>query len=247
MMEKLSYAQAEADFRKYPYFVNPSVAALSGATAEERNILMRRIAACVGDEATLRTLIGVDPEEFAKFYPDMERPELSTEDTIDSFISKFSSEAKAETPQIDQLVTAPAINYAAMMMEESDELPEDSDPTSSMLNSFLKEMPPKTVTKKKPVPEPKQQEHTASDATTVQTSPTTTDERKEETGEEPNLSEALLKVMIKNRNYSKALEIITELSLNNPKKSIYFADQMRFLQKLIKNQEKLAQNKSISN
>ena len=56
---------------------------------------------------------------------------------------------------------------------------------------------------------------------------------------ESNLSEALLKVMVKNGNYSKALEIINELSLNNPKKSIYFADQKRFLKKLMLNRERL--------
>ena len=43
--------------------------------------------------------------------------------------------------------------------------------------------------------------------------------------------------MVKNHNYQKALEIIQELSLNNPKKSIYFAYQMRFLKKLIENQK----------
>ena len=48
-----------------------------------------------------------------------------------------------------------------------------------------------------------------------------------------NLSESLARIMIKNGNYQKALEIITEISLNNPKKSIYFADQIRFLKKLI--------------
>jgi hypothetical protein len=58
-------------------------------------------------------------------------------------------------------------------------------------------------------------------------------------GYESNLSEALLKVMIKKGNYSKALEIINELSLNNPKKSIYFADQKRFLKKLMLNRERL--------
>lgn len=41
--------------------------------------------------------------------------------------------------------------------------------------------------------------------------------------------------MIKNRNYGKALEIIQAISLNNPGKSAYFADQIRFLKKLIIN------------
>ncbi len=39
--------------------------------------------------------------------------------------------------------------------------------------------------------------------------------------------------MIKNHNYTKALEIISDLSLKNPEKSVYFADQIRFLRKLI--------------
>ena len=43
---------------------------------------------------------------------------------------------------------------------------------------------------------------------------------------------------IKKRDYQTALEIIMRISLNNPEKSIYFADQIRFLKKLILNQTK---------
>jgi hypothetical protein len=68
--------------------------------------------------------------------------------------------------------------------------------------------------------------------------PVATTEAKEESNA-PSLMESLARVMIKNGNYTKALEIITELNLANPKKSIYFADQIRFLKKLIKNQQKL--------
>ncbi len=50
-----------------------------------------------------------------------------------------------------------------------------------------------------------------------------------------SLSESFARVMIKNRNYGKALEIIQAISLNNPGKSAYFADQIRFLKKLIIN------------
>ena len=38
---------------------------------------------------------------------------------------------------------------------------------------------------------------------------------------------------IKNRDYARALEIIQSESLKNPEKSIYFADQIRFLRKLL--------------
>ena len=46
-------------------------------------------------------------------------------------------------------------------------------------------------------------------------------------------TETLAHVYIKQRRYEKALEIIMTLSLKYPEKNIYFADQIRFLEKLI--------------
>jgi hypothetical protein len=48
-------------------------------------------------------------------------------------------------------------------------------------------------------------------------------------------TETLAKIYIKQQRYSKALEIIEKLSLKYPKKNAYFADQIRFLEKLIIN------------
>ena len=48
-------------------------------------------------------------------------------------------------------------------------------------------------------------------------------------------TETLAKIYIKQHRYEKALEIIKKLSLNYPKKNAYFADQIRFLEKLIIN------------
>ncbi|MCI1647697.1 MAG: tetratricopeptide repeat protein [Bacteroides sp.] len=48
-------------------------------------------------------------------------------------------------------------------------------------------------------------------------------------------TETLAKIYIKQKRYDKALEIIKKLSLNYPKKNAYFADQIRFLEKLIIN------------
>ncbi|NDW13365.1 tetratricopeptide repeat protein [Bacteroides sp. 214] len=48
-------------------------------------------------------------------------------------------------------------------------------------------------------------------------------------------TETLAKIYIKQQRYSKALEIIKKLSLKYPKKNAYFADQIRFLEKLIIN------------
>ena len=275
---------------QYPYFINPDIDALPSASAEERTRLVRRIAACVGDEATLRTLIGIDPAEFASFYPDMQSPQLSTEATIDSFINRFASEQAAEAPEIEELVVAPAVDYATMLESEADDS-EDSDftdsgsdpdsdstdSTASLIDSFLKAVPPKSpksqAKSKSPARPQAQAAPTLSSEAEGQANPDSLvsgaegsqpesvvsgaeDSQPESVvsgaeGSQPepksaapeaakpdsSLSEALFRLMVKNGNYTKALEIINELSLNNPKKSIYFAYQMRFLKKLIKNQE----------
>ena len=153
---------------------------------------------------SLRTLVGIDPEEFRDFYGEYEKPELSTEDTIDEFIGKFGGKnaPKAEIPE-EVPIEAPAVDYASQLLQ-MEEAPMPEDDTASLLDSFLK---PEQAPAPKPIENPA----------------------------EPVIGEqALVKIMVKNGNYQKALEIITELNLKNPKKSVYFADQMRFLQKLIR-------------
>jgi hypothetical protein len=47
------------------------------------------------------------------------------------------------------------------------------------------------------------------------------------------ISITLAKIYLKQRKYDRALEIIRKLSLVYPEKSIYFADQIRFLERLV--------------
>ena len=56
--------------------------------------------------------------------------------------------------------------------------------------------------------------------------------------DEGYFTETLARIYIKQGRYSKALEIIQRLSLQYPKKNAYFADQIRFLEKLIINNNK---------
>lgn len=191
------------------YNIIPVIEAFPSAKGEEKTRLARRIALAIGDPVALRKIIGTIPDEFSSFYPDMTAPELSTEQTIDTFIDNFADPAQPRPDSLEELLPpagTPVYNIAELeSLPEIDPLSssdlEAADPdagTSSMLDAFLAANPPK----------------------------------------QPRLSESLAKVMIKNGNYQKALEIISELSLNNPKKSVYFADQMRFLHKLIAIQQK---------
>lgn len=60
-------------------------------------------------------------------------------------------------------------------------------------------------------------------------------EQEGEMGSGDVLTEMMAKIYIKQEKYDKALEIIRRLYLKYPKKNRYFADQMRFLQKIIIN------------
>ena len=59
--------------------------------------------------------------------------------------------------------------------------------------------------------------------------------QEENEGDENYFTETLARIYVKQGRYAKALEIIKRLNLNNPKKNAYFADQIRFLEKLIIN------------
>jgi hypothetical protein len=60
----------------------------------------------------------------------------------------------------------------------------------------------------------------------------------EEPAEEEYFTETLARIYIKQGRYQKALDIIQRLSNNFPEKNAYFADQIRFLEKLIINNNK---------
>lgn len=67
--------------------------------------------------------------------------------------------------------------------------------------------------------------------------PSTVESADNEMGNDAFLTETLARIYIKQKKYEQALTIIKRLSLNFPKKSVYFADQIRFLEHLIRNEQ----------
>lgn len=130
---------ADASFKQYPYFLFPQAAALAEAVQpEERTRLVRRVASLVGDTSALQRLLGVVPEEFSNFYPDQLSPDLSTEDTISSFLEHFGGRQTGNLPDGSQgIPVMPAVDYAAMLdrLEEEADAPMPTLPETALTDS----------------------------------------------------------------------------------------------------------------
>ena len=107
------------EMKKYPYYIVPIVERYKelDPEGEEAGKLSRLIAANIGDYASLRLVLGIDPPEFARFYPDMELASPGTFDTIDSFLDKFGH----DTPPLGYMAT--------QEFDTPKEKTEDSKPT----------------------------------------------------------------------------------------------------------------------
>lgn len=221
-------------FSRFPYFVYPQAEALAVAVdPAEAETLRRRVAANVGDTLALRGLVGMDPPEFASFYPDQSDPDLSTEDTIDSFLHRFGGRQGAAVGQTDALPMAPAADYASMLdrLEEEADAPMPADATSSAIDSFLDSCSaPKPVRQTAAAVNSPEAEGAAVVVPPAEAVPEVSAEQAASA-----LTETMARMMIKERNYGKALEIIETLRERNPGKAPIFDDQIRFLRKLIRN------------
>ncbi len=197
---------------KFPYYIIPDIQALATERDPARlRLHRRRIAANIGDPDALRAILGEASEDFQDFYGTSSQPSLTTSATIDSFLQRFGGSDVNPVEEEEHIVPVmpPAVDYASLLEKEASEngsaVYVAADATSGAIDAFLSQQPAPRI---KPKKEPKEDE-------------------------KPSLTESFAKILIKNGNYKRALEIITEISLNNPEKSIYFADQIRFLKKVI--------------
>ena len=101
-------------------------------------------------------------------------------------------------------------DYAAYLLELDDMEPEP-EKQDELINSYIEN---------------------GKQRVTLQEQPTYVPNTDNEDTNEDYFTEILARIYTKQGNYDKAIEIITKLNLNYPKKSSYFADQLRFLRKL---------------
>lgn len=154
-------------------------------------------------------------------------------------INKFLGKTDEATPQRHPTVANATADYASFLLSLDDALPpaeassQMQDTTRQIVDDFLSngakfEVHAYADEEKTTAADPEKPKKSAKQS------------KPEDTPQDDNddsfFTETLAKIYIKQGRFSKALEIISTLSANYPNKSVYFADQMRYLRKLIINE-----------
>lgn len=208
-----------------------------------RAVARKAVAAMPSQPAdALYRMAGLTRGEFDRepFYPVEKGPETpTTTDTIDRFLSTYTRSDSDEEALIERLIFNPVPDYASVLAErESHDLPDpDAAPEGSadaLINSFILKNHDRDMREAEPMPtdvasRPLVAPPAVADGRPVTPPPPPRDDS--------TLRESLAKFYIKRKRYRQAYEIIEQLNLNYPEKNIYFAPQLRFLAKLIANEE----------
>ena len=213
---------------RYPYFQTARLLYLKNlyllhdiAFGEE----LRRAALYIADRRVLFTLVEGDSHTLKALERQLvveENPGADrTLSLIDAFLSSLPEEPAA--PGIMTLPVEAATDYTAYLMQEPAEVKEAPVEAPKLkgqewIDNFLEKSEEQPLI-----------------ASVVEDEDDSSVEIVEEQDEESYFTETLAKIYVKQQRYSKALEIITRLNLKYPEKNAYFADQIRFLKKLIIN------------
>ena len=146
---------------------------------------------------------------------------------INNFLDSIPKENETDEAQRSHRKPTPAdaaVDYVAYLLEtEGETLGADAVPKmkgQSLIDDFINIDKGRFTLSEEPQSPQEAEEGTEND---------------ENTSNEGIFTETLARIYIKQGKYSQALEIIQRLSLVYPKKNAYFADQIRFLKKLIIN------------
>lgn len=150
-------------------------------------------------------------------------PTSRTIDLIDNFLDSIpQDEEPNEKPKRKPTPADAAVDYVAYLLAVEDDdtaKPAPQMKGQDLIDTFLEQEKGRIMLD---LPE----------------EPSDDDHDHEEEGEEEYFTETLARIYIKQGRYQRALDIITRLSEHYPNKNAYFADQIRFLEKLIINSKK---------
>ena len=217
-----------------PYSVLPPLFFLKHNGVKGNEDVLSKLAIIFPDRLALAMQLGDDAGVMADFYPPENLPQTpDTFTTIDRFLDNYGKTSPGEVEAINKAIFNPQPDYAdvlaAQEKEEGGAKLDGGDSQDELINQFIAEqMQLGEQAAQTPIAVPIDEQEKAEIADEIIDNPTQTDESM--------LSESLAKMYISRHKYSQALEIIKQLNLKYPKNSIYFADQIRFLTKLVLNE-----------
>ncbi|MCI5451257.1 hypothetical protein MR532_05300 [bacterium] len=220
-------AHLEAMTSEYPYFHAARILylqALHRQHSQHFDEALRRSSVLVPDRQALFRLIE-EPKynkvEERRKYTEDNYPESRSDLTyslIDDFLRNNCNEPQA--PRTRHRIDATQDYIGYLMQNEQDEQQTGDDIQMNgggVVEDFLSQDNPRIV---------------------LNDSPSTSTETPKEIETEPErdiLTEVMAGIYIKQGHFENAIKILRQLSLKYPKKNRYFADQIRFLEKLIIN------------
>ena len=188
---------------------------------------LRRAAIYITDRRVLFQMIEAAHYKLRKTEDRSQEGGNRTLTLIDNFLESIPKEEESSESKKEKRKPTPAdaaVDYVAYLLETEGDNREESDipemKGQNLIDSFINTDKGRIILSEEPLLTPPVVE-------TVENSENVTDEG--------YFTETLARIYIKQGRYSKALEIIRRLSLVYPKKNAYFADQIRFLEKLIIN------------
>ena len=237
-----SLAQLKEITTQYPYFESAQLMLLKNMQEEKDdsfNAQLKKTAITCCDRATL--FYYLNNERYARFFASKKREQTSendrTEVLLDSFLDSLNKKEKKTEESIPEplnewdnqsIISTDYLAYLEQTEDEGTSLANKKDAKpmkhQELLDNFLEkssneeELFSSKKRERKETPAPPQSVDSLLDSDSF-------------------LTETLAQVYIKQKKYEQALTIIKRLSLNFPEKSIYFADQIRFLEYLIYNEK----------
>ena len=210
---------------------------------------LRQAALMVPDRARLFDLIEggkfrQQPEPRSRQHHEAESSDSDrTRSLIDNFLSGLSDENPPKRPHVADATT----DYMAYLLQQEDASLSSEEPVAlpseeeeeipeAELEASLDDEEPEDIPVQAPRKKLGQFSARRTNGDEIDEWPLEEDKDAQNAPSEAYFTETLARIYIKQGKYDKAIEIIRRLSLNYPKKSRYFADQIRFLGKLILNE-----------